>query len=351
MKKYIISKNSVPEGMSLHGVLGDLTRMPREAARTVSPAVEDLSLCPAGGRVRFATDSSVISIRVSFVRGGYNNGCDVVCDGIYRGKIAGAEEDISISGTITLAPEGIVCAGQRRMRTVTVFLPRTAPVEALEISLDSDSTVESAAPYAIEKPIVFYGSSITMGASSKSPSLAYTARVAERLCADHINLGFGGNAKGERAMAEYIASLDMSAFVLDYEHNADTLDYLRETHKPFFDIVRSAQPKLPILIISRPDTDREFLRSCYGRRIVMDTFHAALDAGDRLVDYVDGFYLWGDENRSACHIAEDDCHPCEHGFEVMANVIAPRLKALMNRDPSLNTMGRDGADADFPTHI
>lgn len=350
MKTYIISPNNIPENMSLYGLLPDLTRMPRDVAKAVSPAVEDISLCPAGGRIRFKTDSSIISLRVDFVSGGYNNGCDVVCDGSYRGKIAGAEEDKSISGTLTLAPEGIVSSGIRPMRTVTVFTTRTAQIAELHISLEEGSRVEKAEPYPHEKPIVFYGSSITMGASSKSPSLAYTARVAERLGYDHINLGFGGNAKGERAMAEYIAGLEMSAFVMDYEHNADTLDYLRATHKPFFDVIRAAQPDLPILIISRPDTDREFLRSCYGRRIVMDTFHAALDAGDRLVDYVDGFYLLGNTDRSRC-VIEDNCHPSEHGFEVMADVIAPRLKSLLERDPNLNTMGRDGADADFPTHI
>lgn len=350
MKTYVISKTSVPEKMKVYGLLPDLTRMPRDAAKAVSPAVEDLSLCPSGGRVRFMTDSPFISIRVNFISGGFNNGCDVVCDGVYRGKIAGEEEDLTISGVITLAPEGISAAGVRCMRLVTVFFPRTAPVDSIEISLSEDSSIDEAPSYAIEKPIVFYGSSITMGASSKSPSLAYTARVAERLGADHINLGFGGNAKGERAMAEYIAGLEMSAFVMDYEHNADTLDYLRETHKPFFDIIRAAQPELPILIVSRPDTDREFLRSCYGRRIVMDTFHASLDAGDRLVDYVDGFYLFGNCDRDKC-VIEDNCHPNEHGFEMMADTVAPRLKSLMERDPKLNTMGRDGADADFPTHI
>jgi len=350
MKTYVISPYSVPEKMKLYGLLPDLTRMPREAANAVSPAVTDLSLCPAGGRVRFATDSPFVSLCVNFVHGGFNNGCDVLCDGVYRGKIAGCEEDLTIRGSITLAPEGIASSGVPVMREVTVFFPRTAPVASLEISLSEDSTVAEAKPYRIEKPIVFYGSSITMGASSKSPALAYTARVAERLGADHINLGFGGNAKGERAMAEYIASLDMSAFVMDYEHNADTLEDLRATHKPFFDIVRKANPDLPILIISRPDTDREFLRACYGRRIIMDTFHDALDAGDLRVDYVDGFYLWGDEDRDSCHIPED-CHPNEHGFEVMANVVAPRLRALMERDVTVNTMGCDGADAVFPTHI
>ena len=87
---------------------------------------------------------------------------------VYCGKIAGAEEDLFIEGTLTLAPEGIVSSGARVMRDVTVFFPRTAPVDTLEISLTEDSTLGEAKPYAIEKPIVYYGSSITQGATQLS---------------------------------------------------------------------------------------------------------------------------------------------------------------------------------------
>lgn len=341
MKSYILSPEHIPDGMSLHGLLPDLSRMPRDAAHAVSPAVESLSLCPAGGRLRFVTDSSKFELSVLLKTAQPNCACDVLCDGEFFARIGGADGELSYSGTLTL-PSG--------EHLITVFTPRTAPLAEMKISLESDASLSSAPDYRIKKSIVFYGSSITMGAVSSSPSKAYTALVAERLGADHINLGFGGNAKGELAMAEYIASLEMSAFVLDYEHNADTLDDLKRTHKPFFDVIRRARPTLPILIVSRPDTDREFLRSCFGRRIVMDTFHAALDAGDRYVDYVDGFYLWGSDDRAAC-VSEDGCHPSEHGFAVMADVIYPRLRSLMTRDPNKDTMGRDAADADFPTNI
>ena len=351
MITYVINKENIPEKMKVYGLLPDFTRMPREAASAVSPAVFDLSRCASGGRIRFRTDSRYITIKVTLEKGACNGATDVVADGVYRGKVEGGEEDAVYGGTLLLTDEGHSAPGYRRMHDVTVFTTRTGFLNQVEISLEDGSNVEEPTPYAIEKPIVFYGSSITMGACSKSPSKAYTALVAERLNADHINLGFGGNAKGEKAMAEYIASLDMSAFVMDYEHNADTLEDLLRTHKVFFETVRKANPDLPILIVSRPDTgDDVFLRACFGRRIILDTFHSALDAGDRKVDYVDGFYLRGNENQSAC-CAEDGCHPNEYGFSVMADVIAPRLRALMNRDANMDMMGQDGFDAIFPTHI
>lgn len=330
MKDFVVSPGNIPEKFRVYGLLEDFTRMPGAVAEAVSGPVADMSRMPAGGRVRFRTDSGVIRVCVSLERPGANCAADVVADGVFCGRITpGDEDETEYSETIPLGSEGISSAGPRQMRDVTVFFPRTSPVRSLTVSLEEKASVETPCPYKIEKPIVFYGSSITMGAVCSSPSRAYTALVAERLGADHINLGFGDNAKGEREMAEYIASLDMSAFVLDYEHNADTVSYLRETHAPFFRIIREAQPELPILLVSRPDVDRELFRSILGRRVIMDTFYEALDAGDRRVDYVDGFYLRGDEDRNRYTV--DGCHPNDLGFEQMARVIAPRLRALMER--------------------
>lgn len=339
MKKYTVTESFIPENVSLHGLTEGLVRMPAEAADRVSKNVSHLSRCGAGGRLRFATDSERLRLDVTLESGNVNCAVDVLCDGRFIGRILpDVECDPIFGGELTLGRGG-------EIKNVTVFISRTAHTRSLDVSVDDGAGVYPAAPYAIKKPVVFYGSSITMGAISSSPSKAYTALVAERLCADHVNLGFGGSALGETAMAEYIAGLEMSAFVLDYEHNAPTLDHLRGTHKPFFDIIRKAHPTLPILIVSRPDTDGDFIRACTGRRIIMDTFHKALDAGDRFVDFVDGFYLWGNEERRTC-CAEDGCHPNDEGFARMADVITPGLRSLLKRSGTFEEEP-DGNDSRF----
>jgi hypothetical protein len=72
---------------------------------------------------------------------------------------------------------------------------------------------------------------------------------------DHINLGFSGSARGEPAMAGCIASLAMSAFVMDYDHNAPDLKHLEDTHEAFFRTIRARHPALPVLMLSRPEID------------------------------------------------------------------------------------------------
>lgn len=349
MKEYIISKYSIPAPMKLYGVFEDFRRMPEEAAAKVSPAVLRMSGCPTGGRIRFRTDSDRLDVRIQLEKGECNSGADVISDGRLCATVfARSDADAEFGATVDISEFGKAYSGMsKKVHDVTVFLPRTAPLVSVTLSVDDGATLEAPTPYRIEKPVVFYGSSITQGATCSSAATAYTAIAAEAIGADHINLGFGGNAYGEPEMAEYIASLDMSAFVMDYEHNASTIEYLASTHKPFFDIVRRARPDLPILIVSRPDTDRDFKRSCRGRRVIMETFHAALDAGDERVDYVDGFYLWGNENRHL--LTSDGCHPNELGHAEMAKVIAPRLRALMDRTGALKAVHID--DSVFPTNI
>ena len=119
-------------------------------------------------------------------------------------------------------------------------------LEDVLIELEDDAKLETPTPYTLERPMVFYGSSITEGGCATRPANAYTALLSRWLDADYINLGFSGSAKGEMEIANYIAGLDMSVFILDYDHNAPTIEHLAETHEPFFKMIRS------ILLMVRP---------------------------------------------------------------------------------------------------
>lgn len=62
---------------------------------------------------------------------------------------------------------------------------------------------------------------------------AYTALLLRWLDADYINLGFSGSAKGELEIASYIAGLEMSVLIIDYDHNAPTVEYLEKLTRHF----------------------------------------------------------------------------------------------------------------------
>ncbi|MBO7525461.1 MAG: hypothetical protein J6T42_01515, partial [Clostridia bacterium] len=48
------------------------------------------------------------------------------------------------------------------------------------------------------------------------------------------------SARGETSMTDYIKTLDMSVFVMDYDHNAPSTEHLKNTHEPMFRAIRDA---------------------------------------------------------------------------------------------------------------
>ena len=115
--------------------------------------------------------------------------------------------------------------------------------------------------------------------TSSSDSLIYAAIIARRLDSDFINLGFGGSAKAEPAIMDYIAGLDMSVFVYDYDHNAPDAEYLKNTHYEGYRRFRAAQPDTPVIMASKVDYHSDAETNETRRRIVMESYKRGLEAG------------------------------------------------------------------------
>jgi hypothetical protein len=139
-----------------------------------------------------------------------------------------------------------------------------------------------------------------------------------------INFGFSGCGRGELAVAQAISELELSAFVMDYDHNAPDPEHLKATHEAFFKEVRKHRPDLPIILVSKPDFDTNSWENMLRREIIQETYDNALNSGDQHVYFVDGETLFGDYERDACTV--DGCHPNDLGFMRMADVITPVVK-------------------------
>ena len=309
-----------------------LVRMPIEALEKVkaeagNDGVYNLAHCPAGVRIRFKTNSPYIAIKS--VNGNNANGFYNFDVYERRGNTFFHVKNLAGVGNVTNF-ESFVHVGGGSLKEFEIQLPILTCVNDLYIGLKAESVIEAPNEYYYKKPIVFYGSSITHGGCSSRPGNAYTAIISRRLCADYINLGFSGNAKGEVAMAEYIASLKMSAFVLDYDHNAPTDEHLENTHERFFKIVREKNPTLPIIMVSRPNTLYNTLQDANRRAIVFKSYLNAKSSGDENVYFVDGStFLLSD---TADTQIVDQCHPSDGGFLRMAEVIGAVVKSAIRKD-------------------
>ena len=127
-------------------------------------------------------------------------------------------------------------------------------------------------------------------------------------------------------MARAIAGLKLSAFVMDYDHNAQSLQHLQDTHEAFFRTVRAAQPNLPIIIVSGPRDGRvEAYRQ--RRDIIRRTYERAVAAGDKHVYFVDGLSFFDTIPRKFCTV--DNTHPTDLGFYLMYRKILPVLQKAL----------------------
>ena len=128
-------------------------------------------------------------------------------------------------------------------------------------------------------------------------------------------------------MVAYLASLDMSVFVCDYDHNAPSEEHLAATHWPLYCAMRKAKPDLPIILISAPDVLHNPDWFAPRREIVRATYLRAKEAGDENIYWIDGGELFAGEDADSCTV--DGCHPNDLGFYQMARAIEKVLAPLI----------------------
>lgn len=317
-------------GITYDDKLGRFIRMPQEIAERVSSGVAELNFHTAGGRVRFRTDSEFIGIRAVMQTNGLMSHIPLTGQSgfdLYRrtegdGKELYCHTFIPPMGMRTGYSSPFMTDG--KLADYTIHFPLYDGVKELYIALKKDAVLLEPKPYISTNPVVYYGSSITQGGCASRPGNSYQAIISRNLNMDYVNLGFSGNGKAEPEMRKYLAGLEMSAFVCDYDHNAPDADYLRETHLPLYRAVREVHPSIPYIMISAPDgllaphifTER--------RDVIRESYDTARREGDSNVYFIDGAELFAGEDWDACTV--DGTHPNDLGFYRMAERIGKKLK-------------------------
>ncbi len=328
-KNDIVFFDAKDEPFKIYGVFyesGKFRRMPENVAKIVSDGVHWLHSNTAGGRVRFKTNSPYIAINTKMSNVGKmphfalsgSSGFDLYIGESYRASFIPPFD-------LNDGYESVIDFGSKKMREITINFPLYSDVNELYVGLSKNAKIEEATPYKYDLPIVYYGSSITQGGCASRPGSSYQAIISRELKVDHINLGFSGNAKAEKEISQYICSLDMCAFVYDYDHNAPTVEHLEATHERMFKEIRKAKPNLPIIMMSRPKynlTKEEKTRL----EIIQRTYENAKANGDNNVYLIDGKALM---RLCLSEGTVDNCHPTDLGFFSMARALVKVLKEII----------------------
>ena len=330
------------EPFSLHGFYDPkntsyFCRVPADIAAATSVGVDKLSRESAGGRVRFATNSPYIAIRAKYRVVGRSphltllssSGFDLYMDGEFGSHFV---KEFRMPYDMVDSYEQIVQLENEVNRTYTINFPVHAVVESLEIGLKPGATVDVPKPYRDIAPVIFYGSSIVHGTAATRPGYIYPAIISRDLNLDYRNIGFSGQAKGETVLAQWMATLPMSVFVCDYDHNAPSAEHLEATHYPLYETIREKNPDVPYIMVTRPDywTLPAQQESILKRRdVIMASYLKARAAGDKNVYFIDGMSF-----NVAPHQYEmsvDGVHPNDAGFIRMADSIGTFIKHALEK--------------------
>ncbi len=341
--KDIVFRNALSDEVDLYGLLSEtpFRRIPEKIAFGASVGVGVHNKSSAGGRVRFMTASLDVAIRAHYPEPGYMAHMPL------SGK-AGFDMYEYVNGEYScighfIPPtdlkntfETIATFSEKRMRDITINFPAYTEVSELFIGVSPDATLKKGGKYINDKPVIFYGSSITQGGCSTRPGTNYQNMISRRFNLDYRNLGFSGNAKGEPIMADYIAEQEMCMFVMDYDHNAPSPEELKNTHESMFLKVREKHPDMPIVIVTKTDIPKtEYWKNYYSecREIIRTTYNNAIAHGDKNVAFIDGSKIFDEVkcfgiNPDCCTV--DGCHPNDLGFAAMAKVIGDEIGRMLN---------------------
>lgn len=344
-RKARVEKNSAIYDVRLLGVEGQgwtdtkapYDRFPAKAEKTVRPEVWNLSRHSAGLCVRFVTDSPRIGVRWELTSASLAmphmpatgvSGVDLYVrdeksrhwQWVGNGRPA---QKANIALLASGLPEG--------KRECLLYFPLYNGVTSVEIEIDDKSSLLKAPPWPIEKPVVFYGTSITQGGCASRPGMVHTAILGRKLDCPIINLGFSGNGRMEPAVTELLAEIDASVYVIDCLPNLSAKEVAERT-EPLVQTLRKARPNTPIVLVEdRTYTNGAVLPALRKRN---DESRAALKAAYESLrraritglHYLPGENLLGDDGEGAV----DGSHPTDLGFlrqaEEFHKVLAPILR-------------------------
>lgn len=309
-------------------------RLPAKAKGVVRDAVWSLSRHSAGMLTRFKTNATEIwaehtvtsrDLAMPHMPATGVSGLDLYADDEqgyprWASVVRPTEQTTKGAMVTSLAP------GER---TYTVYLPLYNGTESLKIGVPMGASFTQVAPRT-DKPLVFYGTSITHGACASRTGMPHPAILGRRLSRPVINLGFSGNGKMEPEVGALLAELDPCVYVIDCLPNMIEKE-VAERAAPLVRQLRAARPETPIVLVEDRTYPNAWImldkqaRHAGSRKALRAAFEQLTAAGVTRLSYLDGEKLLGDDREDTT----DGSHPSDLGFQRQADALEPVLRAAL----------------------
>jgi len=301
-------------------------RLPARAKDMVRAAVWDLSHDSAGMCLRFMTEATSISIRWTLRKK------NLAMPHMPATGVSGIDLYMrTVNSRWTFVKNGRPSAksneatfGVTSGTEYMLYLPLYNGVESIHVGVPKDKAllkpIES--PGAQNKPIVFYGTSITQGGCASRPGMACTAIVRRQLDLPVLNLGFSGNGKMEPEIADLLAELNPAVYVLDCLWNMRPKE-VSERVAPFVRTLRSVRPNTPILLAE--DSSVSNTTPTEKGAILRQIYEDLKTEGIPNLYFLSNRDMLGTDGDGTV----DGCHPNDIGMMRQAAVFSKSLAAIL----------------------
>ncbi len=336
--KWIDGKLLPVEGRAFDDVDHYYDRLPSGVTTNVNAGVRTMKHHTSGMQFRFVTDSPRLVFKwIPYGRGSlamdHMPSTGVSGIDVYRFDAAKGRWLYVKTGRIK-KPDGAQLELPWTPGTpCLVNLPLYNGIKEFALGVNVDAAVRPLGPRksGIEKPVVFYGTSITHGGCASRPGMAFVNIVGRDLGVPVVNLGFSGSGVMEFEMSEHLARIDASCYVLDCLWNMGMSKgrsrpgrNVDENYEPFIRALRAKRPDVPIVMAEQCDV------FCGGPndkdRFIKELYDKLVAEGWKNLVYLpkDGMYS-GDLEGTV-----DGCHPNDHGMESLARAFGRAVSSALN---------------------
>lgn len=328
--KWIDGKDLPIEGRAFDDVEHYYDRLPRDVTTNVNAGVRRMKHHTTGFQARFATDSRKIHVRwvpyskmlsMDHMPATGVSGVDIYVrqpGGKWRYAKTGRIKSVKgASVSLDLADQ---------VSEVIVNFPLYNGVKSFSLGVDRNAKVSALPPRAngVDKPVVFYGTSVTHGGCASRPGLSFVNILGRNLDVPVVNLGFSGSGKMEYEMSEHISKIDASCYVLDclWNMRMKPKTGLPE-YEPFIRNLRAKRPDVPIIMAGQCDV---FLRPTDAREIFAQKIYDKLIAeGWKDLYFLSKEGMLGYDGEGTV----DGAHPNDIGMVYMAEVYGKAVKKAL----------------------
>ena len=312
-------------------------RLPSNVTAKVNGGVRSMKHHTSGMLFRFRTDSKKLSFKWVPFSGGLSmdhmpstgvSGIDVyrfdVKAGRWRYVKTGRIWDAKKGGSLSVDwTPGDACI---------VNLPLYNGIRSFRLGIDPQAKVESLGPRksGVDKPVVFYGTSITHGGCCSRPGLGFVNWIGRDLDVPVVGLGFSGSGWMEFEMSEHLAKIDASCYVLDCLWNMRASEKegrgraVAKNYEPFIRNLREKRPGVPIVMAEHcnvygnaKDAKDVFIRKLYEKLVAEG--------------WTDLVYLPNDEMYAGDYEGTvDGVHPNDLGMQSLTRAFGAAVRTALH---------------------